>query len=98
MPTPDGGCSMNDLPDAEALKNAFRKYVGEIDVPEWQALAGSAMWRKHAGDIDGAIEEMRKAISLTRTVSNLTKRTASYLNYLADLYLLKNGTDQAEEA
>jgi hypothetical protein len=90
---------MKDLPDLEALKNAFRKYVGEVkDVPEWQALASSAMWRKHTGDIDGAIGEMVKAIGLTRTAPNLDERTASYLNYLADLYLLKDATGQAEGA
>jgi Flp pilus assembly protein TadD len=89
---------MNDLPDLEALRNTHRKYVGEVkDEPEWRVLTGSAIWCKHTGDVDGAIDEMRKAIDLTRTVPNLLEETAMSLNYLADLYLLKNADDRAEE-
>lgn len=90
---------MNDLPDLETLKSLYRKYVGEIeDEPEWRRLTGSAIYRKHTGDLSGAIEAMVKAIGLTRAVPNLAKETATNLNYLADLYLLKDAQEQAEEA
>jgi ATP/maltotriose-dependent transcriptional regulator MalT len=71
----------------------------DIEVPEWQSLSSSAIWRKHAGDIDGAIAEMVKAIGLTRTVPDLSEETELSLNYLsAELYITKNAIDQAEEA
>jgi tetratricopeptide (TPR) repeat protein len=68
-----------------------------IEMSEWQSLKGSAISRKHAGDIDGAISELLKAIRLTREVPNLAQETENSLNYLADLYLLKNAITQAEE-
>jgi tetratricopeptide (TPR) repeat protein len=70
-----------------------------IDMPDWQFLKGSAILRKHAGDIDGAIVEILKAISLTRSLPSLSEETELSLNYLAaELYLTKNELDQAEEA
>ena len=90
---------MNDLPDLEALKNASHDYVSEIkDATNWQFLKNSAIGHKHTGDLDRAIAEMVKAISLTRTRPNLTEETAMSLNYLADLYLLRNKNEEAEEA
>jgi tetratricopeptide (TPR) repeat protein len=91
--------SMNESPEMAAFKTIYRQYVEESkDVSAWQFLESSAIFRKHTGDIDGAIDAMVKAISLTRTVPNLAERTAINLNYLADLYLLKDANDEAEEA
>src|SRR6266446_4369191 len=67
-------------------------------MPEWQSVKGSAIWRRHAGDIDGAICEMLKAIALTRPIPKLTRETALSLNYLADMYLMVGADDQAAEA
>jgi tetratricopeptide (TPR) repeat protein len=84
----------------EWFKNTFRSDFEEInDVRDWEVLKSAAIYRKHTGDLDGAIDAMVKAISLTRPVPNLAERTASMLNYLAaDLYLAKNAIEQAEEA
>ncbi len=68
------------------------------DGPEWQRLKSEAVWLRHQGEIDGAIVEMLNAIQLTRATPALAERSASYLNYLADLYLAKEATDQAEAA
>lgn len=90
---------MNDTPEMEAFKDAYQKYGGKgKDVPEWKVLESAAIFRKHTGDQDGAIEAMVQAVSLMRAVPTLSKETAINLNYLADLYLTKNATEQAEEA
>jgi tetratricopeptide (TPR) repeat protein len=65
---------------------------------DWQSLSHSAISRRHSGDIHGAIEEMTKAISLARTIPNLTKETSVDLNYLADMYLECNALGEAETA
>ncbi len=83
----------------EWFKNTFRNHFeGNKDIQDWKTLEGAAIYRKHTGDLDGAVEAMVKSIDLTRTVPNLSERTATSLNYLADLYLLKDATEQAEEA
>src|SRR5205085_9449480 len=69
-----------------------------IDMPEWQSVKSSAIWRRHAGDIDGAIGEMLQAIALTRPIPELARETALSLNYLADMYLMVGADEQAEEA
>jgi tetratricopeptide (TPR) repeat protein len=91
---------MNDSQDRfEWFKNAYRKYAeGITDSTDWQYLQSAAIYRKHTGDLDGAIEAMEKAISQMRTIPILSKQTATNLNYLADLYLTMNATEQAEEA
>ena len=92
---------MNDSENLmEWFRNTFRSHFEDIDgVQDWKVLEGAAIFRKHTGDIDGAIEAMVKAISLTRPVPNLAERTATMLNYLAaELYWTKNATAQAEEA
>lgn len=68
-----------------------------IEMPEWQRLTGSAIVRKHRGDIDGAIVELLEAINLTRTVLKLFDQTEISLQTLADLYLTKNLIGLAEE-
>jgi len=83
----------------EAFKKASRELVGNIkDVPAWQVLYGSAIGHKYTGDIDCAINDMVKCISLTRTKKDLMETTATNLNYLADLYLINDASDQAETA
>jgi tetratricopeptide (TPR) repeat protein len=90
---------MIDSSELEVLKSAYREYVGDPkDEPEWRVLTGAAMWRKHAGDLGGAIEAMVKAIAMTRAIPSLSEETAIGLNYLADLYLRVNATEQAEDA
>ncbi len=91
---------MNNPQDRfEWFKNAYRQYAGDIaDVTDWQYLQSAAIYRKHTGDLDGAIEAMVKAITLMRKVTTLSEETATNLNYLADLYLTKNATEQAYEA
>jgi hypothetical protein len=69
-----------------------------MKVPEWRAVAGSAMMRRQTGDTDGAILDMVKAVGLTRQNPKLAEQTASLLNYLADLYLDAGADDQAEAA
>jgi tetratricopeptide (TPR) repeat protein len=69
-----------------------------IDMPNWQSTTGSAIWRRHAGDIEGAIADMVKAVEMTRPIRELAKETAVNLNYLADLYLVAGAGDRAEEA
>jgi tetratricopeptide (TPR) repeat protein len=92
--------SMSDSLDRlEWFKNAYRKYAEDItDVTDWKYLQQAAIYRKHTGDLDGAIEAMVKAISSTRAVPPLSKETATNLNYLADLYLTKDAVEPAEEA
>jgi tetratricopeptide (TPR) repeat protein len=65
-------------------------------MPDWQRLKGIAIRRKEAGDIEGAIENMKEAVKLTIGIENLTPRTLSMLNFLADLYLIAERPDQAE--
>jgi tetratricopeptide (TPR) repeat protein len=90
---------MNDEEKMEWFKNAYRQYLNIEGVSDWRVLNDAAIFRKHAGDIDGAIEALVKAINLTRPVLNLAERTAMMLNYLAaELYLTKNATEQAEAA
>lgn len=91
---------MNDWQDRlEWFKNTFRKYAEDItNVTDWQHLENAAIYRKHTGDLDGAIEAMVKAISLTRTKPNLAEKTATMLNYIADLYLRRNDITEAEAA
>jgi tetratricopeptide (TPR) repeat protein len=91
---------MNDSQDRfEWFKNAYRKYTEDItDITDWQYLRSAAIYRKHTGDLDGAIAAMVKAVSLIRTIPTLARETATSLNYLADLYLHKNAIQQAEEA
>ena len=51
----------------EWFKKAYENYAGDLtDVKDWQYLQRSAVYRKHIGDIDGAIESLVKAISLAR--------------------------------
>jgi tetratricopeptide (TPR) repeat protein len=69
-----------------------------IDLPEWQSLKATAIWRRHAGDIDGAICDLLKAIELTRPIPKLARETATGLNYLADMYLMVGAEEQAEKA
>ncbi len=69
------------------------------DMPRWQSLKGSAILRKHAGDIDGAIADMLLSISLTRPVPDLSEQTELSLNYLCvELYMAKDALDLAEGA
>jgi tetratricopeptide (TPR) repeat protein len=91
---------MNDSFDRlEWFKNSYRKFAEDItDVNDWKYLQEAAIYRKHAGDLVGAIEAMVKAIGLTRTVPALAKETAANLNYLADLFLAKNAIEQADRA
>jgi tetratricopeptide (TPR) repeat protein len=65
---------------------------------KWQCTKSSAFWRRHNGDIEGAIAEMLQAVAMTRPVRRLAKETAVSLNYLADLYLVAGADDRAEEA
>jgi tetratricopeptide (TPR) repeat protein len=67
-------------------------------MPKWQSTKGSAIWRRHIGDIQGAIGDMLKAIAMTRPVRKLSEETAVSLNYLADLYLVAGADELAEEA
>jgi len=69
-----------------------------IDMLKWQCTKGSAFWRRHHGDVEGAIADMLKAVEMTRPVRKLAKETAVSLNYLADLYLVAGADDRAEEA
>jgi tetratricopeptide (TPR) repeat protein len=92
---------MNDSQDRlEWFKSAYRRYAEDItDITDWQYLQNASIYRKHTGDLDGAIEAMVKAISLTMAVPDLAEKTATMLNYLAgDLYLAKGATEQAEQA
>ncbi|SRR5579871_5906257 len=83
----------------EWFKNTYRDRLEDIkDLQDWKVLKDAAIYRKHTGDLDGAIEAMAKAIGLTRAIPALSKETATNLNYLADLYLTKDALDQAEEA
>jgi tetratricopeptide (TPR) repeat protein len=84
----------------EWFRNTYQKYAGDLrDVNDWQELQNAAIYRKHIGDLDGAIEAMVKAINLARTMPNLTEKTATMLNYLAgELYSAKGATEEAEEA
>jgi tetratricopeptide (TPR) repeat protein len=91
---------MNDWQDRfEWFKNNFRKYAEDLtDVTDWQYLRSAATYRKHTGDLEGAIKAMVKAISLTKTVPTLSKETATMLNYLADMYMDRNAIGEAEIA
>lgn len=83
----------------EWFKNAYRKYAEDIkDVTDWQYLENAAIYRKRTGDLDGAIEAMVKAISLARATPTLAEKTATMLNYLADMYLDCNALGEAETA
>jgi tetratricopeptide (TPR) repeat protein len=63
---------------------------------EWQALTTSAIRRKQAGDVTGAITDMENSLSLMRGVPDLVKQIATNLNYLADLLLREGLIDRAE--
>lgn len=91
---------MNDSQDRlEWFKNTYRKFAGDItNATNWQYLENAAIYRKHMGDFDGAVEAMVKAISLTRIKPNLAEKTATMLNYLADMYLECNAIAEAETA
>lgn len=81
-------------------KNTYGKYFEDISgIQDWQFLESAAIYRKHTGDLDGAIEAMTKAIGLTRNVPALAEKTCSMLNYLAaELFECKEEYDRAEEA
>jgi tetratricopeptide (TPR) repeat protein len=68
-----------------------------INMLEWQSLKGSAILRRHAGDLEGAIAEFLKAIAMTRPLPNLAQETAISLNYLADMYIELGADAQAEQ-
>lgn len=91
---------MKDSLKMEWFKNTYGSSFQDLSsVSDWIVLKNAAIFRKHAGDIDGAIEAMVKAIGLMRAAPNLVKETVINLNYLAaDLYLAKNATKQAEAA
>jgi ATP/maltotriose-dependent transcriptional regulator MalT len=61
-------------------------------------LSDASIYRKHTGNLDGAIDAMVKSIAITRTKPRLAEETALNLNFLADLYLLNKETDHAETA
>lgn len=83
----------------EWFKTTFGPQFENIEgIQDWQVLSSAAIYRKHTGDLDGAIEAMVKSIDLSRAIANLAKETATSLNYLADLYLLMDAPEQAEEA
>lgn len=69
-----------------------------IDLPTWQALKSSAIGRRHSGDLNGAIEDLTKAIGIARTSPQLAERTAIMLNYLTDIYLDCSALAEAEAA
>lgn len=90
---------MTDAEKMEWFKSTFSKEFEDLEgVQDWKVLKDAAIFRKHTGDVYGAIEAMTKAICLTRTLPILSKETANNLNYLADLYLTNNAIDQAEKA
>jgi tetratricopeptide (TPR) repeat protein len=91
---------MNDSAQLlEWFRATFRKNFETIEhVQDWKVLESAAIYRKHTGDIDGAVEAMLKAIKVMRKDPLLVKETASNLNYLADLFLLKHAIESAEEA
>src|SRR5262245_7461266 len=91
---------MKNSPDMEWFQNTYRETFQDISgVSDWKMLSDAAIFRKHTGDIDGAIQAMVKAIGLTRETPNLLEETVINLNYLAaDLYLPKNAIEQAEVA
>jgi tetratricopeptide (TPR) repeat protein len=84
----------------EWFKNTFRKQFEDIkDVQDWKVLKDAAIYRKHTGDLDGAIDAMEQAVRLMRTIPHLAEETALNLNYLAaELYLPRNAIHEAEQA
>jgi hypothetical protein len=81
----------------EWFRNTFRHSFEDLaNVRDWKVLKDAAIFRKHTGDLEGSIEAMVKAVGLMRTVPALRRETATNLNYLADLYLTTNATDDAE--
>lgn len=83
----------------EWFKNTFGpKFEDSEGIQDSRALSSAAIYRKHTGDLDGAIEAMVRSIDLSRDVPDRAKETAENLNYLTDLYLLKEAPEQAEEA
>jgi tetratricopeptide (TPR) repeat protein len=82
------------------FKDTYGKHFEDIsDIHDWKLLESAAIYRKHTGDLDGAIEAMTKAIGLTRNVPALAEKTCSMLNYLAaELFECKEEHDRAEEA
>lgn len=90
---------MNYSEKMEWFKNTFGPQFEDIEgIRDWQVLSSAAIYRRHTGNLDGAIEAMVKSIDLSRAIANLAKETATSLNYLADLYLLKDAPEQAEDA
>ena len=88
---------MNSFRDLEWFKSAFGKYGEDVrDSTDWKALKGSAIYRKHTGDIQGAIDAMVKSIDFTKSVPELANESAMNLNFLADLYMLGNAFEKAE--
>jgi len=69
-----------------------------VDHSDWQSLRSSAIARRHSGDIQGAVDDLTKAIGLSRAKPQLAERTATMLNYLADVYLECNALGEAEAA
>jgi tetratricopeptide (TPR) repeat protein len=86
--------------DVEWFANTYRRFAENIkDINDWQYLRNAAIYRKHCGDLDGAIEAMLKAIDIARALPDLAEQTATMLNYLAaDLYLPKSAIEAAEQA
>jgi hypothetical protein len=83
----------------EWFRGTFRDQFEDINgIQDWYVLSSAAIYRKHTGDLDGAIAAMVKSVGLTRSVPKLSEQTAIHLNYLADLYLLKEADDLAEGA
>jgi tetratricopeptide (TPR) repeat protein len=90
---------MKESPELQALRSAYQEgRAGNKDIPEWKALQGEAIYRKHTGDVGGAIAALVQALDLMRTIPALSRETATNLNYLADLYLTRNAIDEAEKA
>ena len=67
-------------------------------MPQWQQLSHEAIFHKHHGNIQLAIEFQRKCIDVLRGVPTLISEAAIKLNYLADLYLLNRDAEHAEDA
>jgi tetratricopeptide (TPR) repeat protein len=81
----------------EWFTKTFREYAQDLrDVTDWRFLKNAAIYRRHTGDIDGAIEALVKAIGLMKADPQNSEQMATSLNYLADLYLTKDAIAEAE--